>query len=86
MSTREDVVNGLLVYTCKAGWIDKNHALKTTSRPNVGADNLWRQVNSESGPRSRFPGVNGYKVTYTQDATRFRIGVTKKLFNKSRTV
>ncbi len=77
MSTREDVDKGLLVYTCRGGWIDKNHALKTTTRPFVGADNLWKQIKDETGDKAKAPGENGFKVTYIQDATRLRIGVTK---------
>lgn len=76
MSTREDVEKGILVYTCRGGWIDKNHALKTTTRPFVGAKSLWNQILNETGRRSRFPDVDGFKVTYTQDATRFHFGVT----------
>ncbi len=78
MSSREDVEKGLLVYTCRGGWIDKNHALKTTTRPFVGANNLWSQIVNETGRASRFPGLpDNFKVTYTQDATRMRVGVTK---------
>lgn len=77
MSTREDVEKGLLVYSCRGGWIDKNHALKTTSRAFVGADNLWKQILNETGRKSKFPGVDGFQVTYIQDATRMRVGVTK---------
>ena len=83
MSTREDVVKGLLVYSCKGGWIDKNHALKTTTRAFVGADNLWKQILNETGDKSKAPGVNGFKVTYIQDATKMRIGVTKNYCVKS---
>lgn len=78
MSSREDVEKGLLVYTCKGGWIDKNHALKTTTRAFVGADNLWKQILNETGPKSKSSTENGYQVTYIQDATRFHVGVTKR--------
>ena len=77
MSTREDVEKGLLVYSCRGGWIDKNHALKTTTRQFVGANNLWKQIVDETGTKSQFPGENGFKVTYIQDATQFHVGVTK---------
>lgn len=53
MSNRNDVVNGLLVYTCNCGWIDKSHAVKTSNRPNVGAGSLWKQIKEETGKRSQ---------------------------------
>jgi hypothetical protein len=65
MSNRNDVVNGLLVYTCNCGWIDKNHAVKTSNRPNVGAGSLWKQIKDETGTRSKLG--DGFQVTYRQD-------------------
>ncbi|MEK7725450.1 MAG: DUF4056 domain-containing protein [Acidobacteriota bacterium] len=83
MSSREDIQKGLLVYTCKGGWIDKNHALKTTTRPFIGADNLWKQIINETGSKSKAPGTNGFKVTYIQDATSLHLGITKHYCVKS---
>ena len=67
MSTRDDVKSGLLVYTCNCGWVDKNHALKTSTRPFVGAKNLWDQVKGETGVNSKNVGEKWFKVSYRQD-------------------
>lgn len=42
-------VNRGLVYTCNGGWIDFGHLNPSSLRPNIGAENLWKQVNDE-GP------------------------------------
>jgi hypothetical protein len=78
MTERTDIMDGLtvtpltnrgLVYTCKCGWIDIGHASPRSSRPNVGAANLWRTVRDELGPRS----LNGlwHRVTYSQTMGKF---------------
>ncbi len=38
-----------LIYTCNGGWIDFGHLNPSSSRPTIGAENLWKQVNVE-GP------------------------------------
>ena len=86
MSSREDIGRGRLVYTCRCGWIDRNHSSTTTSRPFVGANNLWNQIVNETGRRSRFPGdQNGFRVSYRQDARLLRqnVGVTKHYLVKA---
>lgn len=59
MTNRRDIVDGTnmdvwtkkygLIYTCNAGWLDLGHLNPESSRPEIGAANLWRQVASESG-------------------------------------
>jgi hypothetical protein len=80
MSTRRDVENGRLVYTCNCGWVDTGHADPTSRRPNVGAASLWDQVKNERGGLSRLGG--GFKVTYAQDMRRWGLsaGVTRSYY------
>jgi hypothetical protein len=70
------------VYTCNCGWVDKTHAWADSERGNeiynIGAYNLWKQIKEEKGERSLWE--DGFKVSYRQDATRFRIGVTNEYF------
>ncbi len=73
MSTRDEVESGILVYTCNCGWLDTGHANPTSYRANVGADSLWRQMTSESGLRSQKTGESGFKVTYTQDMSKWHV-------------
>lgn len=57
MSRREDILDGTelgvwtrrfgLVYTCNAGWLDLGHLNPESTRPEIGAANLWRQVAAE---------------------------------------
>jgi hypothetical protein len=68
------VERGILVYTCNCGWLDTGHANPTSYRPNVGADSLWKQITAETGQRSQKTGEDGFKVTYTQDMSKW--GVT----------
>lgn len=72
MSNRDDIPNRL-IYTCNCGWIDLGHANSRSSRPNIGAQNLWQQIVSRSGTRTRWPFA-GYLVEYRQDMTSWRIG------------
>lgn len=66
MSSEDDVKNYRLVYTCNCGWIDLGHADPSSRRPNEGAQDLWRQVRSQTGLQSKQPGAHGFKVTYRQ--------------------
>ncbi|HYF09044.1 MAG TPA: hypothetical protein VD970_15585 [Acetobacteraceae bacterium] len=40
------------IYTCHCGWIDLGHANPKSRSPFVGAENLWAQINGETGERS----------------------------------
>jgi hypothetical protein len=73
VSTRDEVESGILVYTCNCGWLDTGHANPTSYRPNVGADSLWKQITAEGGQRSQKTGENGFKVTYTQEMSKWRV-------------
>lgn len=44
MSSRSDIVNDRLIYTCNCGWIDLNHMEDPSTRAYVGAKNLWKQL------------------------------------------
>jgi hypothetical protein len=46
-------VNYGLIYTCNAGWLDLGHLNPNSSRPEIGAANLWRAVQSEGPPLFR---------------------------------
>jgi hypothetical protein len=39
-----------ILYTCNAGWIDLGHLNPRSSRPEIGAANLWRQVSKQGQP------------------------------------
>lgn len=82
MSGRKDVESGRLVYTCNCGWVDKGHANPSSTRQNVGAESLWKQIKDETGVVSRQGG--GFKVTYTQDMRKWGLsaGVTKTYYVK----
>ncbi len=88
MSKREEI-DKRLVYTCRCGWIDKGHARPDSTRPFVGAKNLWHQIMSETGKKSRRRGKTGFKVTYVQDMGKslfgktFRSGMTRSYFVES---
>lgn len=51
-----------LIYTCNCGWFDKGHA------NGVSARRLWNDISAEKD-KYRQNGLNGYKVTYSQDTT-----------------
>jgi len=72
------------VYTCNCGWIDKTHFKTTTIRDriDIGATNLWKQINNEIGVKSVWK--NGFRVVYSQDIVKLgiSIGVTKEYFIK----
>lgn len=53
MTERSDIPNRL-IYTCNCGWIDRGHAFESTTRPFVGADQLWSNILWERGPRTIF--------------------------------
>lgn len=48
----ENVRTGL-IYTCNGGWIDLGHLNPYSTRPEIGAANLWRQVRHEGSPMMR---------------------------------
>lgn len=73
MSTREQVENGDLVYTCNCGWFDTGHANPKSHHPNVGAESLWSQIRAESGRSSLKAGESGFKVTYIQDMRKWYV-------------
>jgi hypothetical protein len=60
LSRREDILDGTevgvwtrrfgLVYTCNAGWLDLGHLNPESTRAEIGAANLWRQVAAEGAP------------------------------------
>ncbi len=61
----EAILAGDIVYTKNYGWVDMNHAFEPSTRANVGADNLWRQLQNQTGETK-----DGYfKVTSMQDAS-----------------
>jgi hypothetical protein len=80
MSKKEDILDAAaatsarrgLIYTCNCGWIDLGHA-----RPD-GAQGLWKNISQEIGERSR--DGKGFRVTYSQTMTSWRIGVTKDFY------
>ncbi len=43
-----NVTSGL-IYTCNAGWLDLGHLNPGSSRPMIGASNLWASIKNE-GP------------------------------------
>jgi hypothetical protein len=73
VSTREEVQSGVLVYTCNCGWLDTGHADSHSYRPNVGAQSLWSQMVGETGVASLKLGESGFKVTYTQDMSKWHV-------------
>lgn len=76
MSTRADIGNDRLIYTCNCGWVDKGHAdPRPASRPNIGAVALWNQLIQESGRRSRQISPPGFQVIYRQDMFKYKISV-----------
>jgi hypothetical protein len=68
------IINGKYYYTSNYGWVDKTHAFYESKRANIGANNLWANVNAGADGNS----PDGY-ITYTQDADLklFRNGITK---------
>lgn len=54
MTTRKDIEEGDLIYTCNCGWLDLDHVRDNSSRPFIGARNLWRQIRDGDLP----PGVD----------------------------
>ena len=56
MSKREDILDGTeilnlmkkygLIYTCNCGWIDLGHLNPENKRKEIGATNLWKQINA----------------------------------------
>ncbi|TQM90393.1 hypothetical protein [Roseinatronobacter monicus] len=44
-----DGVNYGLIYTCNCGWVDLGHLNPFSTRPEIGAANLWRAMNAQ-GP------------------------------------
>jgi len=75
MSKRKDILKNIskgskpknasgLVYTCNCGWLDLGH-LSSPREPRIeiGATNLWRQINNELGERKK----NGFIIKYAQD-------------------
>lgn len=46
-------VNSGLIYTCNAGWVDLGHLNPTSSRPLIGASNLWASVRAEGDAARR---------------------------------
>jgi hypothetical protein len=57
MSKRNDIRDGRkdinlmamsgLIYTCNCGWLDLGHLTPTNPRREIGAENLWKQLNDE---------------------------------------
>ena len=48
MSTREDIENDRLAYSCNCGWLDLGHLNPASTRNYIGAINLWQQIKNES--------------------------------------
>lgn len=51
-----------LIYTCNCGWLDLGHLNPNNARNNIGAANLWSQVNNE-GPAARRGICNALETT-----------------------
>lgn len=72
-------------YSCHGGWIDKHHFNTSTKRKrsDIGAENLWKQIQSESGYTAWKTSI-GFSVKYTQDmgAMGITLGETKKYWVK----
>jgi hypothetical protein len=77
MSTRSDITNTppRLAYSCRCGWLDLGHMNPASHRAHEGAQDLWDQVQKETGARSKKdPG--GFKVTYQQTHAKKKLGIT----------
>lgn len=56
MSKRKDILDGTkisnlvkkygLIYTCNCGWVDLGHLNPENQRKEIGATNLWKQINT----------------------------------------
>jgi len=52
-----------LIYTCNCGWIDLGHMSSPQEpRIEIGATNLWRQINEEIGEKRD----DGFIIKYAQ--------------------
>lgn len=57
MSKKTDIIDGTdpllmtrnygLIYTCTAGWVDLGHLNPSNNRIEIGAANLWKQIQNE---------------------------------------
>ena len=68
MSSRDEVDQGRLVYTCECGWVDLGHANPTNAR------SLWYKLLGDSGLASA-DGL-GYKVHFAESAKFLRFNFT----------
>lgn len=64
-----------LAYTCNCGWVDAGHANPSSSKPNIGAANLWKDILTESEKHVQ-NGFEGFRIKYLQDASAW--GITFK--------
>lgn len=55
-----------LVYTCNGGWIDFGHLNPSSSRPTIGAENLWKQIKNEGPILTRSECQNQGNIGYVQ--------------------
>lgn len=72
MSKKKDILDGTkvsnltkkfgLIYTCNCGWIDLGHLNPENKREEIGASNLWKQINTGSKTIGK-----GFLVRYRQD-------------------
>ncbi len=76
----KSILKGHNVYTSNYGWVDLTHAFKTSSRENIGSENLWKNICLEGGEGCGNAPTGYYNITYTQDANVFGVksGVSKK--------
>lgn len=61
-----------LAYTCNCGWIDAGHANPLSTKLNVGAANLWRDVLAETD-KYTLNGIEEFRLKYTQNAAAWGI-------------
>lgn len=83
MSERKDILDGTkdsnlgkkygLIYTCNCGWVDLGHLNPDNKRKEIGATNLWKQINDG--------GKNGksFFVCYRQDHGKMLWGAGKEI-------
>ena len=55
-----------LIYTCNAGWLDLGHLNPHSTRPMIGAANLWAAIRAEGLPAFR-DNQRGFLVRFRMD-------------------
>jgi hypothetical protein len=66
MAHRSDIPKDL-IYTCRCGWVDKGHAIKTS------AERLWSAVLNEAGADTQIGGFRGFLVGFAEEEKRLGV-------------